>query len=315
MKKTTIRGDGLLLLTAAIWGLAFVAQRAGMRHIGPFLFNGVRFLLGTLSLLPLLAIRRRRGALRGGRATLPYGLLAGVLLFLASSLQQVGIVTTTAGKAGFITGLYVVFVPLSGLLWGQKAGAGRWIGVLLAACGLYLLSVSGRLSMARGDALVLASAAMWAAQIQFIGWVSPRTDSIALAATQFVTCSALSLFVALFAEPLDVAAVGSAAVPLLYGGVGSVGIAFTLQVVAQREAHPAHAAVIMSLETVFAALGGWLILGETMPPRSLLGCALMLAGMIASQSHLFPRRREAAAGVTGAGTPTPEPQGRDLPRA
>jgi drug/metabolite transporter (DMT)-like permease len=292
MREPTIRSDGLLLLTAAIWGFAFVAQRAGMQHIGPFLFNGIRFVLGTLSLLPLLLLRARNGSGRAHAAILPYGLFAGVLLFLASSFQQVGIVTTTAGKAGFITGLYVVIVPLSGLLWGQRAGANRWVGVVLAASGLYLLSVTGRLTMERGDGLVLVSAALWAAQIQVVGWVSPRTDPIGLAVIQFATCAVLSLLVAFVAEPLDLGAVRAATIPLLYGGVGSVGIAFTLQIVAQRKAHPAHAAVIMSLEAVFAALGGWLILGETQSPRGLAGCGLMLAGMIVSQAHVL--RRSAA---------------------
>jgi len=208
---------------------------------------------------------------------------AGVVLFAAASLQQLGIVTTTAGKAGFITGLYVVLVPLSGLLWGQRAGWGRWVGAALAVSGLYLLSVSGRFSVGRGDLLVLASALFWAAHVQIVGVLAPRADSLLLASLQFAVCSVLSLVVAAFSEAVQLAAVLRAAPPILYGGLGSVGIAYTLQVVVQKTAHPAHAAILLSLEGVFAALGGWIILGESLSARGLTGCGFMLAGMLASQ--------------------------------
>jgi drug/metabolite transporter (DMT)-like permease len=278
-----------------------------MQHVGPFTFNGVRFALGALSLLPLIRLRGRpvppvvetgrrdpsagpvpagglpASALGGALASALGGALAGTVLFLAASLQQVGIVHTTAGKAGFITGLYVVLVPVSGLLWGQRAGPGRWIGVLLAAAGLCLLSVTGRFTVGRGDLLVLLSALFWAAHVQVLGWLSPRSDPIRLSCAQFAVCALLSLLVALAAEPIRLRPLLAAAAPILYGGLGSVGIAYTLQVAAQRRAHPAHAAILLSLESVFAVLGGWLILGEALSPRGLLGCALMLAGMLASQ--------------------------------
>jgi drug/metabolite transporter (DMT)-like permease len=259
-----------------------------MEHLGPFAFNGIRFALGSLSLLPLIIARRRRGAAPCAPAAAPHllgwGLLAGAVLFGGASLQQMGIVYTTAGKAGFITGLYVVLVPLTGLLWGQRAGRGRWIGALLAVAGLYLLSVTGRFTIARGDLLVLISAAFWAAHVQLIGWLSPKLDSLKLAAIQFAVCSLLSLGVALIGETIRLVDVIQAAIPIVYGGLASVGVAYTLQVVVQKTAHPAHAAILLSLESVFALLGGWLLLGETLGLRGLTGCALMLAGMLVSQT-------------------------------
>lgn len=296
MRPRVLRDDALLLLTAAIWGLAFVAQRVGMGHVGPFTFNGVRFALGSASLLPLILIRRRVGTepaeLRGRRLVLA-GVGVGTVLFLAASLQQLGIVTTTAGKAGFITGLYVVLVPLAGLLWGQRAGWGRWAGAALAAAGLYLLSVTGRFTVQSGDLLVLASAVFWAAHVQLVGALAPRADTIVLAALQFAVCAALSLLTAGLTEQVRLASILRAAGPILYGGLCSVGIAYTLQVVVQKTAHPAHAAILLSLEGVFAALGGWAILGESLSPRGLAGCALMLAGMLASQVWApRPKRRD-----------------------
>ncbi len=294
MRRPKLKDDILLLLTSAIWGFAFVAQRAGMEHVEPFTFNGVRFALGCLSLLPLILLRRRRakrragtagasGTKAGGRQWL-YGLLAGCVLFAAASLQQVGIVHTTAGKAGFITGLYVVLVPLSGLFWGQRAGWPRWVGASLALIGLYFLSITRSFTISRGDFLVLLSALFWTAHVQLIGWFSPKTDSLELACIQFAWCSLFSLVVAAGLETVRPASILLAGIPILYGGLCSVGIAYTLQVVVQKTAHPAHAAIILSLEGAFAVLGGWLILGEVLSTRGMLGCALMLAGMIVSQT-------------------------------
>ena len=291
-----LRTDALLLLTAAIWGFAFVAQRVGNQHVGPFTYNGVRFTLGALSLLPLIALQGRgRGS--GARpapapakpSLLAGGVLAGLILFLAANLQQLGMVETGAGKAGFITGLYVVLVPVSGLLWGQRAGRAHWAGVALALAGLYLLSVTGRFTIARGDLLVLLSAVCWTAHVQVLGWLSPRVDPLRLSALQFAVCSLASLAVAFAAETVEPAGIRQALVPILYGGIGSVGVAYTLQVVAQRTAHPAHAAILLSTESVFAVLGGALILAERLSARGLLGCALMLAGMLLSQLPLIRR--------------------------
>ncbi len=294
--KTTLEADGLLLLTAAIWGFAFVAQRAGMEVIGPFAYGAARFALGAAALLPLHAVlRRRRGpspyrprprAWRVGGAA-----LAGLVLFVAASLQQVGLVYTTAANAGFITCLYVVLVPIAGALLGKATGARIWVGALLAVAGLYVLSVGDRLRMSPGDLLVLAGAFFWTGHILLITWLVARMEALEIAIGQFVTCAALSLATALLVEPAPFAGVVPAAVPILYGGLLSIGVAYTLQIVAQRTAHPAHASIIMSMEALFAGVGGVLLLGEPLTARLLAGGALMLAGMIVSQ--LEPRVAEA----------------------
>ncbi len=288
------RSNLLLLLSAVIWGFAFVAQRLGMEHVGPFTFNAVRFALGAAVLLPVLALtRERRAAMHteepraGAAATLAAGFVLGVIIFVGASLQQVGIVYTTAGKAGFITGLYVIIVPLLGLTWGQRTAASTWAGALLAAVGLYLLSVTESLTLSPGDTLVLLSAVAWAAHVQLVGWLVRRFDVILLACLQFAVCSLLSLAVSLVRETTTVAGLQGAAMPILYAGLLSVGVAYTLQVVAQRHARPAHAAIILSFEAVFAVLGGWAVLGELLSLRGAAGCALMLGGMLAAQ--LGPR--------------------------
>jgi drug/metabolite transporter (DMT)-like permease len=290
LTSNTLKAELLLLLAAVIWGFAFVAQRVGMDHVGPFTYNGVRFVLGALSLLPLLLIGRRSAppSYSGGwKPTLAGGLLAGLILFAGASLQQVGIVHTTAGKAGFITGLYVVIVPLLGLLWGHRTPWSTWTGAAFAVVGLYLLTLTESFSLAEGDGLVLIGALFWAAHVLVIGWLSGRhIEPILLACLQFIVCAALSLAVAVASEPITLAGLWGGALPILYGGLLSVGVAYTLQVVAQRDAPPAHAAIILSLETVFAALGGWLLLNETLSGRGLIGCALMFAGMLLSQLGL-----------------------------
>jgi len=286
LDQRTFRANALLLITAAIWGFAFVAQRVGMEHVGPFTFNGVRFALGSLSLMPLWLVGRRRrvsGTRGGSSRVLLGGVTAGGALFLGASLQQVGLVYTTAGKAGFITGLYVVLVPLLGLFWRQRVGPGGWLGAGAAAAGLYLLSVRQDFSIDPGDALVLAGAFFWAVHVLVIGWWTSRVAAIELAALQFAVCSALSLLVAVAFETITLDGIVDAGIPILYGGIFSVGVAFTLQVVAQRDAAPTATAILLSLEAVFAALGGWALLEETLSPRGLFGCALMLAGVLVSQ--------------------------------
>lgn len=300
MDARRLRSNLLLTLTATIWGFAFVAQRIGMEHVGPFTFNGIRFALGGLSLLPviLLAGRPHRDIDRpvprsGSKLLLTGGILAGAALFAGASLQQVGIIHTTAGKAGFITGLYVVLVPVVGLLWKQRTDAGTWLGALLAATGLYFLSVTEDFTISFGDFLVLLGAFVWAGHVLLIGWFSPKISALRLSFIQFMVCSALSLAAAAAFETVTAAGLAAAAPAILYGGLGSVGIAYTLQVVAQKHAKPAHAAIILCMESPFAALGGWLILNERMTGRALMGCGLMLLGMILSQLYpqVFPRRK------------------------
>ncbi len=290
MKGVTVKSDALLLATAIIWGFAFVAQRVGMDYVGPFTFNGIRFAIGSLSLLPLVVMSRgqQAGAHKilppaGSKTILFGGAALGLALFSGASLQQIGLVYTTAGKAGFITGLYVIIVPLLGLFWRQQPKIGTWIGAVLAAIGLYFLSVTEEFTIELGDLLVLIGAFFWAAHVLIIGWLSPRINPVKLAFSQYVACSILSLMTASIIEDITMFSIFQAAIPILYGGLLSVGIAYTLQVIAQRESHPAHAAILLSLEAVFAAFGGWLVLGEIISARGLFGCGMMLAGMLLSQ--------------------------------
>ncbi len=273
-----------------LWGFAFVAQRSGMEFVGPFTFNAVRFTLGGISLIPLLLLNKRRKfinephlPLSSNKILLRGGIIAGIILFFGASLQQGGMVYTTAGKAGFITGLYIILVPILGIMFKQKTSSAIWLGALIALAGLYLLSVQENFSIGLGDLLVLASAFFWGLHVLVISRYSPKTDPIQLAFFQFMLCAFFSLIASLIIETTTLQNILDASVPILYAGVVSVGIAYTLQVVAQRDAHPSHAAIIMSLEAVFALFGGWIILDESIPLRGLIGCGLMLTGMIISQ--------------------------------
>jgi len=279
MRTSTLRADLLLVLTAVIWGSAFVAQRVGMESMGPLLFTGARFALGALVILPL--------ALRGGgvwdRELWKIGGIAGIVLFLGAILQQIGLVYTTAGKAGFITGLYVVMVPLLGLWVGQRTTRSIWFGISLSIIGLYLISVTDQMTLNPGDAIVLSSALFWALHVVLIGRYAGQLNAVRLALIQFVVCSVLSTLAAFAVEPVSLEILQLGIWPIIYGGVVSVGVGYTLQVIAQRDALASHAAIILSLEAVFAALAGWLFLNEHLNSRELTGCVLMLSGMIAAQ--------------------------------
>jgi drug/metabolite transporter (DMT)-like permease len=281
----------LLLLTAGIWGFAFVAQRMGMDYVGPFTYNGIRFALGSLSLIPLLWINRNTEphtpSGNGGKTAWFSGILLGGTLFMGASLQQVGLVHTTAGNAGFITGLYVVIVPMMGLFVKQRTDGGTWAGAFLAVIGLYFLSITEKFTISYGDFLELAGAFFWAGHVLLVGWMTRKISPLWLSFMQFAVCSGLSLITACFIEKIALNALFLAAVPILYGGLCSVGIAYTLQVVAQKDSKASHAAIILSLESPIAAFGGWLILNEMLTARALLGCALMLVGMLVSQLHPF----------------------------
>jgi drug/metabolite transporter (DMT)-like permease len=294
MQSKVIQANFLMLLAAAIWGFAFVAQRVGMESMGPHLFNGIRFIIGALVLLPLILwLNCYRSCQQIAEVPFKYvllgGLVAGVFLFAGASLQQVGLQYTTAGKAGFITGLYIFFVPLIGLLFGQRTGLGTWLGAVIALYGLYLLSIGADFTLAYGDGLELMCAVMCACHVLVIGYLARRMDTVMLSLIQFAVAGVMSLVVALLVEPLGWNMVVATAIPLLYAGVISTGVAYTLQVVAQQYAHPSHAAIILSSEGLFAVLGGWLLLSEHLSERGLIGCALMLVGMLLSQ--LMPRLR------------------------
>lgn len=293
MVTKEIKSVFILLLTAAIWGFAFVAQRVGMGFLGAFTFNGIRFALGSISLLPVIYFFDKKFKLENSaervdadiKTTIKSGVIAGCILYIAASLQQVGLIYTTAAKAGFITSLYIVLVPILGIFLKQKTHSTTWLGAITAAVGLYFLSINEGFTIEFGDLLQVIGALFWAVHIQLIDKFVKNVDAIKLSSTQFATCSVLSLITAFIFEDISMSGVVSAIVPLLYGGVMSAGVAYTLQAVGQRYAKPSHAAIALSMEAVFAAIGGILILNETMSLRGYLGCALMLAGMLISQAE------------------------------
>ncbi len=295
MKQTALRSDSLLLLTSLIWGLAFVFQRMGMDYVGPFIFNGIRFALGAMVILPFILLSKTKQTTSqqptaGSKYLFYGGMILGLSVFGGATLQQYGLVYTTAGNAGFITGLYVVFVPILGLFRKQFPHFTVWIAALLAVLGLYFLSVTESFTLVFGDMLVLFGAVFWAAHVVIIGVMSPKVNALKLALIQYLVCSVLSIIVALAVETNTLEGIIQATIPILYGGILSVGIAYTLQVIAQKKAPPAHAAIILSLEAVFAAFGGWLVLNEQLGNRELLGCGLMLLGILVAQYRSLGRK-------------------------
>ena len=289
MQNKVVFANLLLVLAAAIWGFAFVAQRVGMETMGPHLFNGVRFLMGGIALLPLVFWLSGRSADASldnnpsNRRLALAGLVAGVFLFAGATLQQVGLQYTTAGKAGFITGLYIFFVPAIGLLFGMRTSLGTWLGAALAVWGLYLLSIRDTFSLSYGDTLQVLCAVAFAGHVLVIGYFASRFDTIKLSAIQFMVAGLLALLLAIATESISWQMIVDTAIPLAYAGLMSTGVAYTLQVVAQQHAHSSHAAIILSSEGVFAVLGGWLFLDEVLPTAGLVGCLLMLVGMLLSQ--------------------------------
>jgi drug/metabolite transporter (DMT)-like permease len=296
MHNKAIQANVLMLLAASIWGFAFVAQRVGMETMGPHWFNSLRFFIGVVALTPVviwLSRHKSKSADQGPKAStkalLLGGLAAGVLLFIGATFQQVGLQYTTAGKAGFITGMYIFFVPLIGLFFGMKTGMGTWLGAFVALMGLYLLSINEDFTLSKGDTLQLICALAFAGHVLMIGYLASRMDTVKLSLIQFFVAGTLAMILALYFEQLSWAMISSTAVPLLFAGVMSTGIAYTLQTIAQQHAHSSHAAIILSSEGVFAVIGGFLLLNEVLPPQGLIGCGLILVGMLMSQ--LMPRLR------------------------
>lgn len=289
MNAKTLRANLLLLLAAFIWGLAFVAQKNGLDFLPPFSFNGLRFLLGGLVLLPVALLRRPAQGTTSGRSLWLGGLLCGFFLFLAASAQQIGLLWTTAGKAGFLTALYVVIVPLLSPLLGKPVRPILWLCIALAVAGLYLLCLNDTWSVNRGDLLELFCALMFAFHILVIDRVAPHADGIRLSCLQFWVCGLLSLPLILFVEHPAPSAVAAAWLPLLYTGVLSCGVAYTLQVVAQKNTSPTVASLIMCLESLFALLAGFVVLREPVSPREWLGAALLLSALLLAQLPAKPR--------------------------
>ena len=302
--KTSLIGSAILLLTAFIWGMAFVAQSTGMDHVEPFTMNCSRSVLGGLTLLPVILwqrVRANRMESAGGegkitdesaqrsekntalRATVIGGVCCGVILAVASALQQIGICYTTVGKAGFITTLYIVMVPLAGIFWKKKVSGRVWVSVALAALGMYLLCMNESFTVNPGDLYVFGCAIAFTGHILVIDHFSPKADCVAMSCIQFFTCALVSgIGMVLFEEPAW-ANIRAAAVPILYAGVMSSGVAYTLQIVGQKRTEPVVASLIMSLESVFAVLGGWLLLNQRLSGKELLGCAVVFVGIILVQ--------------------------------
>ena len=279
-----IPGEALLLLTAIIWGTGFVAQRKAMEGMQPFAFVALRFFLGCLVLLPALLLSKNKEPAKGSlkERILP-GLVSGLFLFAGTSMQQLGIMTTSASKAGFLTSLYLVLVPVIGLFFGKKANRWVWIGVGLALLGVYYLSVDLQMSIQRGDIYLIIGALFWAMQILALDHYSSKTNILELAFGQFFVAAVLGLVMSLIGESGAMVPDPEAWGPLLYSGIVAVGMGFTLQVFGQSKVDPALASLIMSLEAVFALFGGMLFLGERLSGREWWGCVIMMAAVVLVQ--------------------------------
>lgn len=293
-KKTQIIPLLLLVLAAAIWGTAFVAQSVGAEYVGPLTFLMARSWIGAAFLIPVIMVRDRLLLSHTGenekprnktqlKTLLAGGAVTGTALFLAALSQQVGISGTTTAKAGFITAQYVVIVPILSVFFGKKVGKKIWGCVMLAVVGLYFLCMTGSFSLNRADALMLLCAFLFGVQIMAVNYYSPRVDTVRLSCLQFLVEAVLSTIFMLFLEPFDAAAFRLALFSILYAGVMSSGVAFTLQIVAQKKLDPTVASIAMSLESVFSALAGWIILHQTLTPLEICGCALMFAAIVLSQ--------------------------------
>ena len=285
MKARKARGNFLLLLTAMIWGSSFVAQSAGADLISPAFFNGTRMVLGSLLLSPLAVYRMRRYVPASSRRTLLLGgACCGVLMFTGSYIQQTGIAYTTAGKAGFLTAIYVVLVPVLGIFLKKKPRPILWVSVALACVGLYFLCFTDKtFSLAMGDAAMLGGAVMFALHIMVVDHFSPLVDGVCLSFVQFLTAGSLGMVVAFITEQPSFAALSAAAVPILYTGVFTMGVAYTLQIVAQKDTDPTVASLILCMESVFAVVFGWLILHETLSLREGVGSVFMFVAILLAQ--------------------------------
>lgn len=291
MKKKQLGSSLILLLVALIWGSAFVAQDVGMDYVGPFTFNAVRTLLGGIVLIPCIALLDKldpeRKARQGDKKQLIIsGCLCGLMLYLGSTFQQIGIMYTTVGKAGFITALYILIVPLIGLIFMKKRlSILTWIAIAIAMVGLYLLCVNESFTLALGDILMLICAVAFAGHILVVDHFTARVDGVRLSCVQFFVCSVLSwISVLISGETVSLASMGEAWLPLGYAGIFSCSIAYTLQIIGQKNAKPEIASLLMSFESVFAVIAGWLLLNQALSLKEIIGCALMFAAIILAQT-------------------------------
>lgn len=283
--KTNLKYSFLLVLAAVIWGAAFVAQSSGMDYVGPFTFNGTRSFIGALVLVPTAMIFDKKDGVIStwkDKTLIKGGLVCGILLFMATSTQQLGIVTTSAGKSGFITALYIILVPVFSLALKKKPGKFIWLSVGLALLGLYFLCIHGEFVIQTGDIWLFACAILFALQILSVDKFAPDVDVIKLSCYQFIVCGILSIVPMIFEKP-TISSLLDCRIPILYAGIFSSGIAYTLQMEGQKRVKPTTASLLMSLESVFSAIFGFLILREKLSVRELIGCLIMFAAVILAQ--------------------------------
>lgn len=312
MNKIQVRNSLLLLLTATIWGVAFVAQSVGMDYVGPFTFNMVRSLIGGIVLIPCIFLLGRlnspakhmqkenakTGILNDGaskaderKTLLKGGICCGILFSLATNIQQIGIQYTTVGRAGFITACYIVIVPILGMLFfHKKSRALIWGAVALALVGLYLLCMTDDFGIGKGDVLVLICSVLFSLHILAIDHFSPKVDGVKMSCIQFFVCAVLSAVPAFLTETIQISGLLAAWAPILYAGVLSCGVAYTLQIIGQKNMNPTVASLILSLESCISVLAGWVILGQKLTAREMLGCVLMFGAIVLAQ--LPEKRRE-----------------------
>ena len=290
MNKSNIKGNVILMITALIWGTAFVAQSVGMDYVGPFTFITARYIIGGVFLLPCIYLLDKmnkktvtESSYNDKKTLLVAGTLCGIALFTASCFQQIGIQYTTVGKSGFITSLYIVIVPLLGILFKKKVSAKVWISVVISLIGLYLLCMNEDFSISRGDFLILICAFCFSIHILIIDKYSSLVDGVRMSCIQFFIAGLLGVIPMLFFEHPKITDILNACTPILYAGIMSSGVAYTLQIIGQRYTSPVLATLIMSLESVFAALSGWIILGEILSLKEFAGCCLVFAAIILAQ--------------------------------
>lgn len=289
--KQQIKSSLILLLTATIWGVAFVAQSVGMEYIGPFTFNAIRCVLGGMVLIPVILVLKKKketGAEnqeKEDKKTLWMGGIAcGVILCIASNLQQFGIMEASVGKSGFFTALYIVMIPVIGIFIGKRPEIKLWFCVALAVVGMYLLCMKdGSFTIERADIMLLLCALAFSFHILVVDYFSPKVDGVKMSCIQFFVCGVLSAVGMLFTETPDISNIQAAWLPLLYAGLLSCGVGYTLQIVGQKGINPVIASLIMSLESVISALAGWVILGQVLSPKEILGCILMFVAIIITQ--------------------------------
>lgn len=288
MKNISLKSSMLLFLAAFIWGVAFVAQSVGMDYMGPLSFNGARFLMGSVVLLPLVIYRRQKNRKEGipapdTKITIKGGICCGLALCAAALLQQYGIMYTTVGKAGFITTLYIIMVPIFGIFLKKRVPGKVWIGAVIAAFGMYLLCMSERLALSKGDGLVFICAIIFSVHILVIDYFSPKADGVEISCIQFLTAGVIASIGALLFENPQLGQFMAGIIPLAYAGILSSGVAYTLQVVGQKNVEPTVASLILSLESVVSMLAGWVILHQALTGRELFGCVLVFAAVILVQ--------------------------------